>query len=304
MNDIKITKPFLKWVGGKTQIIKNILEYFPSEIKNYYEPFLGGGSVLLGLLSLSENGLIKIKGKINVYDTNETLISIFKDVRDNKEELFNKVMEYLKKYNSCKGKTVNKNPKNSKEALTSKESYYYWLRKKFNITKKQCLKKSALFLIINKTCFRGIYREGPNGFNVPYGHYKQTPEVINKKYLNYISYLIRNVNFICDDFENVLKKIKRNDFVYLDPPYAPLKKTSFVGYNKNGFHLDRHKKLFDLIIKLDKSKVKFVMSNAKVDLVNDYFKDFKIIDIVCRRAINSKKPNEKTSEVIIHNFNE
>ena len=296
-----IQKPFLKWVGGKTQIINDIIRKFPSEMENYHELFIGGGSVLLALLSLQKQKKITIKQRIYAYDINKMLINVYKNIQKNKEELFSYISTYITEYDSIKGSVINRKPVNIEEAKTSKESYYYWIRKKYNNIDKSTIECSALFMFINKTCFRGMYREGPNGYNVPYGHYKKTPTIITKEDLDYISDLIKDVEFIQSDFNNSIKKINKGDFVYLDPPYAPENEKSFVGYTKDGFNLETHKKLFVEIIKLDKQKINFVMSNVKVDLVMKYFKEYNCEDIIARRAINSKKPGSTTTEVIIYN---
>ena len=156
-------------------------------------------------------------------------------------------------------------------------------------------------MFLNKTCFRGMYREGPNGFNIPFGHYKKTPTIITKEYLDSISDLIQNVEFIQSDFNNSINNAETGDYVYLDPPYAPENDKSFVGYTKDGFGLEAHKSLFNAITILDQKNIRFAMSNAKVKLVMDHFKDYKHEDIVARRAINSKKPGSTTTEVIIYN---
>ena len=154
-------------------------------------------------------------------------------------------------------------------------------------------------MFINKTCFRGMYREGPHGYNVPYGHYKKTPTIISETDLNYISDLIKDVEFKNCSFTDSINNSKDGDFVYLDPPYAPENKKSFVGYVSDGFSLDMHITLFNTIKKL--KNIKFVMSNAKVELVTDAFKEYNCVDVIARRAINSKKPGSKTTEVIISN---
>jgi DNA adenine methylase len=300
--DNKLHKPILKWVGGKTQIIQTIINHFPKEIANYHEIFLGGGSVLFALLSKQEQGEIEIMGKIYAYDINTELINFYKNIQTNKDKLFKKIESYKNEYNVINGQEVNRKPKTIEEAKTSKESYYYWLRKKFNDKdNNDSIDKSALFLFLNKTCFRGMYREGPNGFNVPYGHYKKTPTFVTKNQLNIISNLIRDVIFINSGFENSLSNVLSGDFVYMDPPYAPETKKSFVGYNKKGFPLDKHIQLFDEIKKLKKNKIKFLMSNSKVSLVIDNFTDCFCEDIIARRAINSKNPGSKTIEIIIYN---
>ena len=298
-NEEKIQKPFLKWVGGKTQIIEDIISKIPKEINNYHELFLGGGSVLLAVLSLQKQKKILIKKKIYAYDLNSDLINVYKNIQNNKEELYRLINSYIDEYNRIEGSVINRNATSIEEAKTSKESYYYWIRKKYNNIDKNTIECSALFMIINKLCFRGMYREGPNGYNVPYGHYKKTPTIISKNDLNYISDLIQNVEFKAINFSESIKNIKKDDFVYLDPPYSPENEKSFVGYLADGFDLETHKLLFDEIKKLE--NIKFVMSNAKVDLVTDNFKEYNCDDIIARRAINSKKPGSTTTEVLIYN---
>ncbi len=295
----KIQKPFLKWVGGKTQIINDIISKIPSEINNYHEPFLGGGSVLLAVLSLEKQNKIVIKNKVYAYDINSVLISVYKNIQKNKEELYKLIKFYINEYDSIKGDVINRQPKTIEEAKSSKESYYYWIRNKYNNIDKKTIECSALFMFINKTCFRGMYREGPNGYNVPYGHYSKTPTIISEEDINYISDLIKEVEFNDIGFSESIKSAKKGDFVYLDPPYAPENSKSFVGYVADGFNLEAHKLLFSEIKKL--GKIKFAMSNAKVELVTETFQEYNCDDIVARRAINSKKPGSKTTEVIIYN---
>ena len=301
MSEIKLQKPFLKWVGGKTQIMKNVIDKIPKEMNNYHEPFLGGGSVLLAVLSLQKQNEIVINGRIYAYDLNGFLINVYKNVQSNKDELFLHISKYIEEYDSLKCKAVNRKPSTIEEAKTSKESYYYWIRNIFNSMDKSSVEHSAIFMFLNKTCFRGMYREGPNGFNVPYGHYKKTPTIITKEELDSVSDLIQNVEFIQCDFNNSIKNAEIGDYVYLDPPYAPENNKPFVGYTKDGFGLEAHKSLFSAITKLDKKNIRFAMSNAKVGLVIDHFKNYKHEDIVARRAINSKKPGSRTTEVIISN---
>ena len=303
-NDVKITeykiqKPFLKWVGGKTQIIDDIILKVPKEIDSYHELFLGGGSVLLAILSLQKQKQILIKNKIYAYDINTNLINVFKNIQNNKDELYKYINSYIKEYDSIDGDIINRKPTSIIEAKSSKESYYYWIRNKYNNIDKNNIECSALFMFINKTCFRGMYREGKNGFNVPYGHYKKTPNIISKTDLDYISELIKDVEFKNLSFTESIKNVKDGDFVYLDPPYAPVNNNSFVGYVANGFNLDEHKLLFNEIKKM--KNIKFIMSNAKVDLVMDNFKEYNCEDIVVRRAINAKNPGSNTTEVIIYN---
>ena len=291
-----LQKPFLKWVGGKTQLIDKIIEKLPKEMNNYHELFLGGGSVLLAVLSLRKQGKIVINDKIYAYDVNGALIDVYKDIQNHREELYKLIECYIKEYDKIQGEIINRKPSNVEEALTSKESYYYWLRNKFNNIKSHTLERSALFMIINKLCFRGIYREGPNGYNVPYGHYKKTPVIISKDNLDAISELIKDVYFIRSDFEESIKRVKDGDFTYLDPPYAPENDKSFVGYVEGGFDLTKHNKLFDEVKKMGGL---FIMSNANVSMVNNAFASYDCEEVVARRAINSKKPGSKTTEVLV-----
>ena len=296
---MKVQKPFLKWVGGKTQIINNVISKIPKEINNYHELFLGGGSVLLAVLSLQKQNKITIKNKIYAHDINSVLINVYKHIQTNKDELYELIKLYIEEYDSIKGSVINRNPTSIEESKTSKESYYYWIRKKYNNIDKNTIECSALFMFINKTCFRGMYREGPNGYNVPYGHYKKTPTIISKTDLDYISDLIKDVEFSHSNFRDSIKNVKDGDFVYLDPPYAPKKSNSFVKYVADGFNLETHQLLFKEIKNL--GNIKFAMSNAKVELVTDNFKDYNCEDIMTRRAINSKNPGSTTTEVIIYN---
>lgn len=271
-------KPFIKWVGGKTQILNDTLSLFPTTIENYHEPFVGGGSVLLNVLSKNI-----VHDKIYASDTNYSLIQLYKHVQNNFEELYIELKKIYKNY---------ENNIEEKE----KEKYYYSMRQLFNTCDKNSIEHSALFMFLNKTCFRGLYREGPNGFNVPYGHYKKV-NIIDKDELEKISELIKNVNFECLDFRESLKKVGSQDFVYLDPPYAPETKNSFVGYTKGGFKLEDHNELFKTI----KENIPiFVMSNSNVELVNESFQGYDKKVIIAKRSINSKNPESKTEEVIVY----
>jgi DNA adenine methylase len=310
-------KPILKWVGGKTQILEKVVCNFPKSINNYHEIFLGGGSVLFGVLHLVNLNKIKINGTINAYDLNFDLINMYKTIQSKPKELYQEVKKLIDDYNGIEDSDEDKNkkPTNREEGLTSKESYYFWVRKQFNqksTTKdskskkdqtetNDIIKKSAMFIFLNKTCFRGLYRVGPNGFNVPYGNYKN-PTILDESHLKQISKLIKNVNFYHMDFSESLKKPVNGDFVYMDPPYAPENEKSFVGYTDGGFGLEKHNQLFSLSNQLKKSNVKFMMSNADVKLVRDNFKDVNIESIDCKRSINSKNPGSKTKEVIIKSY--
>ena len=307
MNTMDTVKPILKWVGGKTQILDKLFANFPKEINNYHETFLGGGSVLLALLSQVDDGKIKVAGTINAYDINEPLIYVYKNIQTQHTEVYAILQTLIGELNACPNEGVlNRKPATMEEAMLSKENYYYWCRTRYNklsVEEKRTTLGSALFIFLNKTCFRGVFRVGPNGFNVPYGHYKN-PEVVNKEHLEEVHRLIQNVRFECMDFVSSMNQVAVDDYVYLDPPYAPETATSFVGYTENGFGIEKHNQLFARIHELTEKKARFMMSNADVELVRTNFPDgdYTTETILCKRSINSKNPESKTNEVIIKNY--
>lgn len=299
---MELQKPFIKWVGGKNQLMNKILPNIPKEMENYHEIFLGGGSVLLGVLSLQRAGKIHIRGNIYAYDINKDLIHVYQQIQKNEEKLYAFLEGYFQNYDKIDGNEIIRAPTTIEEGKTSKESYYYWLRSRFNTeTNMDANERTALFIFLNKTCFRGMYREGPNGFNVPYGHYKTTPSFISQDELSSLSKLMQKVQFRACSFTESMKQVGAGDFVYLDPPYAPETKTSFVGYNKDGFDVTMHHALFDSVKKAHDNGAKFLMSNAKVALVENALKDFHFEELVARRAINAKNPESTTLEVLIKN---
>jgi DNA adenine methylase len=296
-----MAKPFLKWVGGKTQILEEVLSLFPS-MKNYHEPFVGGGSVLLGLLSAVAEGKITMTGKVFASDLNPTLIGLYRNVQARPAELVAAVKLLTADLALCTGSVVNRKPGTIEEARSSAESYYYWIRSRFNTAgmDRTSVAFSAMFLFLNKTCFRGLWREGPRGFNVPCGHYKN-PTIIDEANILAVSNLVKDVVFICQPFAASLAATMAGDFVYLDPPYAPENATSFVGYTTEGFDLEMHKTLFELAKQMKAREVRILMSNADVPLVKDSFPagDYETKIISCRRAIHSKEPGTQTNEVLI-----
>lgn len=279
-------KPFLKWVGGKTQILDQVLEQFPKDMEQYHEPFLGGGSVLLGLLSRKAKGDIRV-GTVFASDVNVGLISLYQNVQTRVEELLTVAQGLFAELDACTGLTVNR-----KEMTPdpSKETYYFSIRRRFNAVDRTTVEASAMFLFLNKTCFRGVYREGPNGFNVPYGNYKTV--LLDADHLCRVSRLIQGVVFTAEPFQSAFQKV--TGFVYVDPPYAPINSTSFVGYQASGFHLEDHQSLFQLC-----KQKRFLMSNADVELVREAFLGYPMTVISCRRAIHSKNPETRTNELLI-----
>jgi DNA adenine methylase len=294
---MELVKPCLKWVGGKTQIITDVLNNFPKIITNYFEPFVGGGSVLFAFLSYVKAEKITVSGKVYVSDFNPLLIDLYKEIQSHPAKLILEVKQLRDAFNRCTGTTVNRAPTTLVEAMSSQESFYYWIRSTFNESP-----TSAMFLFLNKTCFRGVYREGPHGFNVPYGHYTN-PSILDDDHIYTLSYLIKDVKFYYASFTESLLHPKAGDFVYLDPPYAPETATSFVGYTADGFD-DYHATLFTMCHTLSKKGVKLLMSNADVKLVKDAFPDppYTTTIISCKRSIDSKDPSKRTNEVLVKNF--
>lgn len=282
----------------------------PTEIGNYREIFLGGGSVLFAVLSHIKSGRIRLTGAVYAYDINEPLIYVYKNIQTAHMELYVEIQEIIVEYSSCCKPTdanfrLNRKPVNLAEAKEDQENYYYWIRSRYNslsAIEKTGLVGSAMFIFLNKTCFRGVFRLGPRGFNVPFGHYTN-PEIINMEHLVKVHELIQGVVFECCDFEDSLDGIlESQDFIYLDPPYAPETATSFVGYTTNGFDQEKHLKLFEMIHGYVDKKI--MMTNADVKLVRDHFLDdkYNINSILCKRTINSKNPDAKAKDVIIKNY--
>lgn len=256
------TKPFIKWVGGKTQILDQVLDKIPENIGNYYEPFLGGGSILFGVL---ENK--KVHGTVYASDINPHLIALYKSIQEDPETLIKNVQELAREVSELR---------------------YYEVRADFNESP-----SPDKFMYLNKTCFRGLYREGPHGFNVPWGHY-DAPNIIDPIQIRMISTLIKNVVFVAQSFHESLKgPILDADFVYLDPPYVD----TFGGYTRRGFNLVDHIELFRLVRELPQ----FLMSNSQSPLVQENFEGFPQRALECRRAINARNPGAIAIEVLIWN---
>lgn len=233
------------------------------------------------------------------------MIGLYKHIQSDPDVLIEEVNKISDTFAKCKGTIVNRKAFTIEEALTSPESYYFWIRSKFNTLSNEertTITASAMFLFMNKTCFRGMYREGPKGFNVPFGNYKN-PTILNEEHIKSVSVLIKDVIFTNCSFSDSLPKAISDDFVYLDPPYAPECDTSFVSYTPDGFNQENHTMLFKMCNDMYDKNIKILMSNADVKLVKDSFPSpmYNTTIISCRRAIHSKKPNTRTNEVLITN---
>ena len=268
-------KPFIKWAGGKTQLLPEILSRLPKSYNNYFEPFLGGGAVFFALNPK----------KAFLSDLSKDLITTYTVIKNDYEALANELSNY--EYN---------------------EEFYYKLRAqdrdKENYEKLSNLKVAARFIYLNKTCFNGLYRVNSKGeFNVPFGKYKN-PSLFKIENLKACSNALESTELNTASYLETLKQIKKDDLVYLDPPYSPLNKTSsFTSYTKDGFNNDKQKELRDFCIEVDKIGAKFILSNSYNTLILELYKDFKIETIKAKRAINSKA-NKRNSinEVIVRNY--
>lgn len=270
--------PFVKWAGGKGQLLNELKLILPLNYNNYYEPFLGGGALLL---------MLQPKKAI-IGDANVELCKVYKQIKKNCKELINEL------------KKLDKIECNSK--------LYYLMREKFNLYKKRKIynaKSAALFIWINKYCFNGIYRENSLGkFNVPYNKKKKV-KIFDEQNLIKISKYFNNSNIkiMNKDFEKISLSAKKNDLVYFDPPYAPLSKTqNFSKYNKDGFTIYDHCRLADIFKELDKKGVKLIVSNYDTNLVRELYNGYRIRTVKVKRLINRNGKNRISEEVIITNF--
>jgi DNA adenine methylase len=271
-----LVAPFLKWVGGKRQLLKAINELLPKNIIDYYEPFVGGGALLF-----------KIQPKKSVLnDFNKELINVYNVIKNEPELLINDLKIH---------------PNTS--------DYFYKIRaldrsKKFeNISE---LKKASRVIYLNKTCYNGLYRVNKAGqFNTPFGKYVR-PNIVNETTIRAVSeYLNGNdITILNGDFEAALKGIKKGAFVYFDPPFDPLSASSnFTGYVQGGFNTNDQIRLRDLCNQLNDKGIKFLVSNSATPLIEDLYKDYEIKHVKAKRSINSvAEKRGEIDEVLIRNY--
>jgi DNA adenine methylase len=294
-------KPLIKWVGGKTQLLETVMAMMPAEMANYHEPFVGGGSVLLSLL---DSGKL-VHGTIYASDLNPVLIGMYRNVQQYPRAVIQALKALATDYEAATATfgTMTREAATRAEALKHPESYYYWVRRSYNqmsVEQRQMPSGSAIFIFLNKTCFRGLYREGPHGFNVPFGNYKK-PAIVDEANIMAVSAAIQGVIFHCQDYTASLSAVTGPaDFVYLDPPYVPEKPTSFTGYVAGGgFSCPaEHAAFFEKVRGL---VCPFLLSNSATPQVTEGFPApfYKTVRLVARRAIHSKEPNAVTAEVLI-----
>ena len=290
-------KPFLKWVGGKGQLINELEKFLPVDgekvLTKYAEPMVGGGALLFSILSKYDFE------ELYISDINAELINAYIVVRDNIDLLVEKLTEMQAIF-----LPMNEN---------GRKYFYYNARDKFNalqLSQETAVEKAALFIFLNKTCFNGLYRVNKKGqFNVPMGAYKN-PTICDENNLRNISNALQNVEIVCGDYTLSESFIDSNTFVYIDPPYRPLSETSaFTSYNSDSFDDNEQIRLSQYIERIDKVGAKVVLSNSDPKNVNpddmffdDLYKSFKIHRVEATRAINSKAEKRgKISELLICN---
>ncbi|MHA1291472.1 MAG: DNA adenine methylase [Promethearchaeota archaeon] len=271
---VDIPRPFVKWAGGKRQLIPQIDKYIPREFNKYIEPFVGGGTLFFYLLPQ----------KAILIDNNWDLINCYNVIKNNVEELIRSLKSH--KY---------------------EKDYYYRIRaldrdiEKFKILSK--IEKASRTIFLNKSGYNGLYRVNSKGFfNVPFGRHKN-PNICDEENLLAVHKVLKNVNIIHNSFEVCLNFAEKGDFIYFDPPYYPISNTAlFTSYTKNTFGANSQLKLFEVFKILDKRGCKLMLSNSYCEFILDLYKDFNIKILKAKRAINSNSEKRGViNEVLIFN---
>ena len=274
-------RPFVKWAGGKRQLLDELEKNYPKKFDTYFEPFLGGGAVMFNLLGKRPDM------KCHVSDLNSDLILAYLAIRDKVTEVIESLENHSKKYEK------------------NQSQYYYHVRESEPTSH---IEKVSRLIFLNKTCFNGLYRVNSKGkFNVPLGRYTN-PNIVNRENLLTVSRILQssNLEFFCRDFEQSLHDIKKGDFVYFDPPYQPVSQTAnFTSYTNKSFTDDDLERLANLAEKLDSMGCKVLLSNSKSKIVENSFSSskWKIKEIRVNRAINSNsKKRTGHSELLVKNY--
>lgn len=295
----RIAKPFLKWAGGKTQLIEQIKQQLPDTIKTdkftYIEPFVGSGAVLFWMLEEYPN-----LEKAIINDINEDLTNAYLTIKHNVRELIDILKVWEVEYHSLT------------EDEEAKKEYYYEKRSLFNTRASDQTTHSAIFIFLNRTCFNGLYRVNrKNEFNVPIGSYKK-PQICNKENLLAVSDVLQKVEILNGDYSETINYTTENTFFYFDPPYKPLSETSsFNSYAKDEFDDAEQVRLKDFCDMLDNQNHKWILSNSDVkgkDINNNFFDDlyngYNIKRVNARRSINANPSKRGTlKELLITNNN-
>ncbi len=269
-------RPFLKWAGGKRQLIPELLKYVPDFSGRYYEPFIGGGALLLTLQP----------EVATISDRNAELINCYRAVKDSVDDL----IQHLKQH------------RNEKD-------YFYEVRswdRQTEFATKTAEQRAARIIFLNKTCYNGLFRVNSKGqFNAPFGRYKN-PTIADETVLRSVSaYFNRADVTIClTDFAAAMAEADHNDFVYFDPPYDPVSTTaSFTGYYRNGFDRTEQQRLKSVVDDLTARGCKVLLSNAYTDFIRDLYQDYRCVRVSATRAINSNATKRgKVDEILVMNY--
>jgi DNA adenine methylase len=274
-------KPFVKWAGGKRQLIPILSQNLPGSFGTYYEPFLGGGALLFHILYKKNDQ------RCSVSDLNSDLVLAYTVIRDRPDALITSLKNHEKNY------------------LADSNSYYYLIRES---NPRSAIEKTSRLIFLNRTCFNGLYRVNSKGkFNVPLGKYTN-PNIVNEENIHSVSNILQSnrTSIKCRDFEAVLQEAKKGDFVYFDPPYQPVSSTAnFTSYTNKDFTYDDLRRLAELCLKLDSKGCKVLLSNSDSKEVEDIFseKPWKTIRIEANRSINSNsKKRTGHFELLIRNY--
>lgn len=266
-------KPFVKWVGGKRQLLGVLRENMPSDYNRYYEPFVGAGAMLFDLQPK----------KAFIGDMNPELMNTYKVIKNTPDEL----IESLKKHKN--------------------ESDYFYKIRAIQPSELSELERASRFIFLNKTCFNGLYRENSKGFfNSPFGSYKNPRIVDEENIANVSAFLKKNkISIEHRSYEKTVRSAKEGDLVFFDPPYIPLTPTAnFSSYTKNGFRLKQHKNLSKLFARLSKRGIYVMQTNSNTDIVRNLYKDFNIKTLHATRMISCKSDGRgaAANEVLITNY--
>ena len=277
----KSAKPFLKWAGGKTQLLKQIEKILPHSIRKnnftYIEPFVGSGAVLFWMLK----NLSTLKKAI-INDINEDLINVYKVVAAHPKVLIANLKDLQNEFHLLDNN------------IELKKEYYYKKRALFNARSTSGCEQASLFVFLNKTCFNGLYRVNKNNeFNVPMGSYRK-PTICDDKNIILSSQALQRVEILCDDFEQTINSANQHTFFYMDPPYKPLSNTSsFNSYTREEFNDNEQIRLRNFCCKLDSLGYSWILSNSDVKendscFFDELYKDFNIGRVDAKRSINAK----------------
>lgn len=270
--------PFVKWAGGKRQLLPQIKERMPEKYNNYFEPFVGGGAVVLGLQP--KNALIN--------DINKALINAYRQICNSPETFLKLVHKF------------------DAEMWEDGKEYYYTLREYYNdklMKAEYDAELAALFVFINKHCFNGLYRVNGKGlYNVPYNNSRKAS--VDEKVIMKASKYLQEVRIMDGDFEAACENVKERDFVFFDSPYAPLNPTSFESYTKEGFDIESHRRLAKLYDELTDRGCYCMLTNSNTEMINELYgnKGYRIDVVSVKRMINSDASNRVGEDVIICNY--